>query len=278
MVWGKVNMKKPLGIAILLSGSGSNAQAIMDACKRGSLDAEVRVVGADRLDAGGLSRAAAMGVDHFVVDYKTILKQAGDRPEDFLPGDLDLDGVCARQALFSPAEDGQKIRSFIARRAAAERLLLEALLPYDIDLLVLAGFMRTLTPYFLDHMQPKNGLCNGGLPRIMNIHPALLPAFAGVDGYGDTFRHGCRVGGCTVHFVDYGEDSGPIVGQAAFPILPGDTLEDVKRKGLEEEWKLYPACIQLYAEGRLVLEDRPQRDGSIRRVVRILPGSAVAFS
>lgn len=259
-------MKKPLGIGILLSGGGSNAQAIMDACQKGELAAEVRVVGADRLDAGGLDRAAAMGVDHFVVDYKQVLRDAGERPQDWVPRDLDLDAICARQVFFPKEADPEKVRDFFARRAAAERLLLDALLPYDLDLLVLAGFMRTLTPYFLDHMQKQEEL-----PRIMNIHPALLPAFAGMDGYGDTFRHGCRVGGCTVHFVDYGEDSGPIVGQAAFPILPEDSLEDVKRKGLEEEWRLYPACIQLYAEGRLALEKRAQRDGGVRRVVRILP-------
>jgi phosphoribosylglycinamide formyltransferase-1 len=85
----------------------------------------------------------------------------------------------------------------------------------------------------------------------MNIHPALLPAFPGVDGYGDTFRYGCKVGGCTVHFIDYGEDSGPIIGQRAFPISSGDTLDSIRKKGLELEWKLYPECIQMFAEGRL---------------------------
>jgi phosphoribosylglycinamide formyltransferase-1 len=72
-----------------------------------------------------------------------------------------------------------------------------------------------------------------------------------VDGYGDTFRYGCKVGGCTVHFIDYGEDSGPIIGQRAFPIAPGDSLDVVKANGLREEWALYPECIQLYAEDRL---------------------------
>jgi phosphoribosylglycinamide formyltransferase-1 len=90
-----------------------------------------------------------------------------------------------------------------------------------------------------------------GEPRIMNIHPALLPAFPGVDGYGDTFRYGCKVGGCTVHFIDYGEDSGPIIGQMSFAITPQDSLESVREKGLAQEWQLYPYCIQLFAEGRL---------------------------
>ncbi len=107
----------------------------------------------------------------------------------------------------------------------------------------------------------------------MNIHPALLPAFPGTDGYGDTFRYGCKVGGCTVHFVDYGEDSGPIIGQRALAIEPGDTLETVKAKGLELEWELYPACIQLYAQNRLKVEEEtcPTPEGGTRkrRVVKI---------
>ena len=85
----------------------------------------------------------------------------------------------------------------------------------------------------------------------MNIHPALLPSFPGVDGYGDTFRYGCKVGGCTVHFIDYGEGSGPIIGQRAFSIQPDDTLDSIKKKGLQMEWELYPECIQLFAQGRL---------------------------
>ena len=106
--------------------------------------------------------------------------------------------------------------------------------------------MRNLTPYFIDRVNTER--CR---PRIMNIHPALLPAFAGNDGYGDTFRYGCKVGGCTVHFIDYGEDTGPIIGQRAFQIEPEDTLDTIRKKGLKLEWELYPACIQLFALGRL---------------------------
>ena len=121
--------------------------------------------------------------------------------------------------------------------------------PYPFDLLVLAGFMRNLTPYFIDRVNEKPDH-----PKIMNIHPALLPAFPGVDGYGDTFRYGCKVGGCTVHFIDYGEDSGPIIGQRCFEVEPFDTLDMVKEKGLRQEWKLYPDCIQLFAQNRLKLK------------------------
>ena len=127
----------------------------------------------------------------------------------------------------------------------AERQLLDNIESYDMDLLVLAGFMRVLTPYFIDRINTK-ALGH----RIMNIHPALLPAFPGTDGYGDTFRYGCKIGGCTVHFVDYGEDTGPIIGQKAFEIADSDTLEDVKEKGLQKEWELYPECIQTFAQSR----------------------------
>jgi len=131
----------------------------------------------------------------------------------------------------------------------AERRLLEQMAAYPFDLLILAGFMRNLTPYFIDRVNtdPEH-------PRIMNIHPALLPSFPGVDGYGDTVRYGCKIGGCTVHFIDYGEDSGPIIGQRAFEILPEDTVDSVRQKGLRLEWQLYPECIQLFAENRLRLK------------------------
>jgi phosphoribosylglycinamide formyltransferase-1 len=106
----------------------------------------------------------------------------------------------------------------------------------------------------------------------------LLPAFPGIDGYGDAVRYGCKVAGCTVHFVDYGEDTGPIIGQKAFPIEAGDTLETVRRKGLAFEWQLYPECIQLYAKGRLKLRTRPaalSRAALVKRtVVDILPEKA----
>ncbi|MCF6248792.1 MAG: phosphoribosylglycinamide formyltransferase, partial [Desulfobacula sp.] len=124
-----------------------------------------------------------------------------------------------------------------------EKQLLDHIRSYDMDLLVLAGFMRVLTPYFIDRINGESGN-----HRIMNIHPALLPSFPGTDGYGDTFRYGCKVGGCTVHFIDYGEDTGPIIGQKAFDIADDDTLDDIKKKGLEKEWELYPQCIQKFAE------------------------------
>jgi phosphoribosylglycinamide formyltransferase-1 len=140
---------------------------------------------------------------------------------------------------------------------------------YSLDLLVLAGFMRILTPYFIDKFNT-----DPSRPRIMNIHPALLPSFPGVDGYGDTYRYGCRVAGCTVHFVDYGEDTGPIIGQKAFEIMPNDTLDTVREKGLKVEWELYTACIQLFSEDRLrvVTQTHLLKDGTElkRKVVQIV--------
>ena len=159
-----------------------------------------------------------------------------------------MDELSAGQALFSDRDDPAQLGFFLKTRAIAEARLLQAMSPYPFDLLVLAGFMRNLTPYFIDRVNTDRSR-----PRIMNIHPALLPAFAGVDGYGDTFRYGCKVGGCTVHFIDYGEDTGPIIGQRAFQIQPQDTLESIRKKGLKLEWELYPECIQLFARGRIRL-------------------------
>jgi phosphoribosylglycinamide formyltransferase-1 len=109
----------------------------------------------------------------------------------------------------------------------------------------------------------------------MNIHPALLPSFPGVDGYGDTFRYGCKIGGCTVHFVDYGEDSGPIIGQKAYEILEDDTIDTIREKGLKLEWSLYTECIRLFAEGRLktVRMSYTLKNGKKiqRTVVKVLP-------
>jgi phosphoribosylglycinamide formyltransferase-1 len=106
----------------------------------------------------------------------------------------------------------------------------------------------------------------------MNIHPALLPAFPGTDGYGDTLWYGCKVAGCTVHFVDYGKDSGPIIAQKAFAILEEDTLKTIKEKGIKLEWEVYPKCIHLFAENRLqVIYPTFHGKQGKKPVVKILP-------
>ena len=240
-------MAKEIRIGALISGSGSNLQAIIDACGAKRVSGKVVFVGSDNPEARGLSRAKEHGIATFVVDYEAIIDQAmRQRPEDLVPEDFDLERVLAVQRVWPDGSDREKMARYFCTRAIAEAALLREMAAYPFDLLVLAGFMRVLSPYFIDRVN-----VDASLPRIMNIHPALLPCFPGVDGYGDTFGYGCKVGGCTVHFVDYGEDTGPIIGQKAFEIGPEDTIETVRQKGLKLEWELYPACIQLFAEDRL---------------------------
>jgi phosphoribosylglycinamide formyltransferase-1 len=263
-------MNKKIRIGALISGSGTNLQAIINACESGEIDGQMVFAGADRPGAYGLERAQHHGIPTFTVDYPKIIKAMRENsPEDFLPPDFDLEDIMKKQTLFSPDPASDPGVFFLKTRAAAESRVLEAMKPYPFDLLVLAGFMRNLTPYFIDRVNT-----DPDLPRIMNIHPALLPAFPGVDGYGDTFRYGCKVGGCTVHFIDYGEDSGPIIGQRAFSITSEDTLESVKEKGLKLEWELFPECIQMFAQNRLKPGIRawPSADGTLirRRIVDVI--------
>jgi phosphoribosylglycinamide formyltransferase-1 len=242
-----LRMGNKIRIGVLISGGGSNLQAIIDSCENGKINAELVFVGSDNPRADGFKRAANYKIPTFVVDYASIIaKFKADPSLAQLPGDFDYDDIFAKQFLVRGQEDSDKVKFFLFTRAIAEHKLLTEMELYAFDLLVLAGFMRNLTPYFIDRVNRdrKN-------PRIMNIHPALLPAFPGVDGYGDTFRYGCKVGGSTVHFIDYGEDTGPIIGQRVFPITPDDTIDSIRKRGLKLEWELYPECIRLFAEGRL---------------------------
>ncbi len=240
-------MASKIRIGALISGGGTNLQAIIDACEAGQIDGEVVFVGSDVEGVGGLERARRHKIETFVVDYAGIMRQYREIPNQIVPPtDFNLDEMWLKQCFFKPHSASTKVEFFLTTRAVAEAQLLEKITPYSVDLLVLAGFMRNLTPYFIDRFNN-----DPARPRIMNIHPALLPAFPGVDGYGDTYRYGCKIGGCTVHFIDYGEDSGPIIGQKSFPISDEDTLDDIKKKGLALEWQLYPACVQLFAQGRL---------------------------
>jgi phosphoribosylglycinamide formyltransferase-1 len=241
-------MADKIRIGALISGGGTNLQAIIDACEDGRIDGEMAFVGSDQPGVKGLERARNHNIAHFVVEYGPIIGAYRQDPAGFkLPEDCDYSDVLAKQTLFDTDAPEDDLRAFFSTRVVAEsRLLAQIDAHGPVDLLVLAGFMRNLTPYFIDRFNT-----DPGNPRIMNIHPAILPSFPGVDGYGDTFRYGCKVGGCTVHFIDYGEDSGPIIGQRAFAILDTDGLDDVKRKGLEQEWQLYPECIQHFAQGKL---------------------------
>lgn len=136
-----------------------------------------------------------------------------------------------------------------ADRAAFDEALFARLGTYNVDCLVLAGFMRVLTSSFLERF------AHG----VINIHPALLPAFPGVHGQKQAFDYGVKFAGCTVHFVDGGIDSGPIIAQAVVPVLPNDTEATLQQRILEEEHKIFPAVVQAVAAGRV------QRQG--RRVV-----------
>ena len=262
-------MAEKIKIGALVSGGGTNLQAILDACSNGLVDGEVVFVGSDNPDAKGLDRAKVRNIATFTVDYGDIIRRYRDGVSNGKPpADFDLKEVWQKQSLFGPQADAPKVEAFLTTRAIAEHRLLDKLIPFKADLLVLAGFMRNLTPYFIDRFT-----LDQNRPNIMNIHPALLPAFPGIDGYGDTFRYGCKVGGCTVHFIDYGEDSGPIIGQRAFAIDGADDLASVRRKGLELEWQLYPECIQMYAQGRLHVATTTHMVGGKvlqRKVVKII--------
>jgi len=237
-------MAKKINVGTLISGGGTNLQAIIDACLDHSIEASIVFTGSDTPGVKGLERAQKANIDTFVVDYSQIIQSCkkGIKETD-LPNDFNLDEIQSKQQLVDTSASKGQMAFFLKTRAIAERKLLDIISDYDMDLLVLAGFMRVLTPYFIDRINTGPGKY-----KIMNIHPALLPSFPGTDGYGDTFNYGCKIGGCTVHFIDYGEDTGPIIGQKAFEIKDNDTLDDIKKKGLEKEWELYPQCIQKFAD------------------------------
>jgi len=235
-----------INIAILISGRGSNAQAISKKCFSGKIPGNIVCFGSDNKEAQGLKFAEENNIPTFSINYKKIISSYSSNRNEFItPDDFDFEEI-DHKIDFVPVKDREK---YIKTRAVAEKELLDKLSEYKPDLLVLAGFMRTLTPYFIDRYSPDELK-----PLIMNIHPAILPAFPGIDGYGDTFNYGCKIGGCTVHFVDYGTDSGPIIAQKSFEILPGETLTDIKKKGLEIEWELFPHAVKLFAENRLKIK------------------------
>ena len=126
-----------------------------------------------------------------------------------------------------------------------EKAMIQLFKKYNTELIVAAGYMRILTPYFVKKY--KN--------RIMNIHPALLPSFPGVDAQKQAFRKGVKITGCTTHFVDEGTDTGPIIMQAAVAVLENDTIETLSSRILNEEHKIFPASVKLFCENRLVVKE-----------------------
>jgi phosphoribosylglycinamide formyltransferase 1 len=207
-------MTSPLPLGILISGSGSNLQAIIDAIARQELSARIHLVVSNRVDAYGLTRAQQHGIPTVVIDHK---------------------GFSSREAF--------------------ETALMQSLQTHQVELVVLAGFMRVLTPFFVRAFPH----------RIMNIHPALLPAFPGTHAQRQALQYGVRIAGATVHFVDEETDHGPIIMQVAVPVYPDDTEETLSARILAQEHRLYPHAIQLFAEGRLeicgrsvVVHDEPR--------------------
>lgn len=208
--------RRKVKIGVLASGRGSNLQAIIDAIEAGSLQAHLALVLSNKSDAQALERARRHGAPAVFLDAKPFSTKSSD-----------------------PVEKR-------AAREAYDRVVLDVLKQHDIDLVVLAGYMRIVTPVLI-HAYPD---------RIMNIHPSLLPSFPGLDVQQKALDWGAKVSGCTVHFVTEGVDEGPIIIQAAVPVLEGDTAETLAARILVEEHKIYPRAIQLYTEGRLRVEGR----------------------
>jgi phosphoribosylglycinamide formyltransferase-1 len=197
--------RPPVKLGVLISGEGTNLQAIIDAVARADLAAEIRVVISNKASARGLERARRHGI---------------------------------------PAE-AIKHRSF-ATREDFDRALASRLSAHNVELVACAGFMRLLSPVMIDAF-PN---------RIMNIHPALCPAFPGVDAQKAACDYGVRVSGCTVFFVTAGVDDGPIIVQAVVPVMPDDDEQRLTARIRAEEHRIYPYAIRLYQEGRLEVRGR----------------------
>lgn len=201
---------------MLVSGTGTTLQGLIDACARNEVPARIVLVASDVPDAFAVDRARRAGIPTAVLDRRTY-----------------------------------------ASAAELEAALRDALRAARVELLCLAGFLRILSPTFVDAFAG----------RVMNIHPSLLPAFGGKGMYGGrvheaVLRSGVRVTGCTVHFVTAVPDGGPIIAQATVPVEDDDTAADLSARVRREEVRLYPRAVRLFAEGRLRIEGNR---------VRILP-------
>lgn len=196
--------RPPVKLGVLISGEGTNLQAIIDAVERGKLKAEIRVVISNKAEARGLERARRHGIATEVISHR------GKPREQF---------------------DGE---------------LLTALRAHEVELVVCAGFMRLLSPVMVQAFPY----------RIMNIHPALCPAFPGVDAQKAATDYGVRFTGCTVFFVTEGVDDGPIIVQAVVPVNPEDEVAAITQRIHVQEHRIYPEAIRLYQQGRLEVRGR----------------------
>ena len=197
-------MTAPVSIVVLISGSGSNLQAILDAIERGEIDGRVTAVVSNKPDAYGLERARQLGIAAEVVPH----------------GDYDS-------------------------REAFDQALMSAIDAHNPGLVVLAGFMRILTPEFVEHYAG----------RLLNIHPSLLPAYRGLNTHARALADAVAEHGASVHFVTGELDGGPVILQARIPVEPSDTPQTLADRVLEKEHLLYPLVVRWFCAGRLRLAD-----------------------
>ncbi len=200
---------KKVKLGVLVSGRGSNLQAIIDNIEQGLLPAEIAVVISDQPDTYSLERARKHNIPAFHISAQ----------------------------------------GYKGNRDEYDALLVAELQKKNVELVCLAGFLRIITPTLIKAF-PN---------RILNIHPALLPAFPGLHVQKAALHHGVKFSGCTVHFVDEGMDTGPIIIQAVVPVLDNDTEDSLSERILRQEHKIYSRAIHLYAEGRLKIDGRRVR-------------------
>jgi phosphoribosylglycinamide formyltransferase-1 len=191
-------------LGILLSGRGSNFEAIADNVATGKIDAEIAIVISNRPEARGLEAARQRGLPAVSIPSKGLDRNIYDA------------------------------------------MLVEELKKHAVDLVCLAGYMRLLSAGFIREFPG----------RVLNIHPSLLPAFPGLDAQHQALEHGVKVTGCTVHFVDEYLDAGPILVQAAVPVLDDDTVETLSARILKEEHRIYSGAIRMVIGGKLRIEGR----------------------
>ena len=213
-------MTKNLSLGVLISGGGTNLQALINACSDPAYPASISLVISNRDDAKGLDRARKADIKCLVIPHTNF-----------------------------------------KNREAFDKKICNALLDADIDLVCLAGFMRILGSPFVDFW--KN--------RLINIHPSLLPSFKGLNTHLEALKAGVRITGCTVHFVRNELDCGPIIAQAAVPVLPDDTEQSLAKRVLDQEHLLYPLAIELIARNRIkITNDVVQISGANRNYKNVL--------
>jgi phosphoribosylglycinamide formyltransferase-1 len=190
-------MNKKVKIAILISGRGSNMQKLVKACENRDFPAQVELILSNKKDAAGLDFAKEKGIKTSIIDHK----------------------------------------NFVNSREEFDKAMNEEIIKSGAEIICLAGFMRLLSPWFVNHW----------FNRLINIHPSLLPQFKGVDAVGDAIKAGVKFSGCTTHFVREEMDSGPVIMQAKVPIFSDDTKEILAARILQEEHKIYPQSLKLVA-------------------------------